>query len=180
MNGFLRWLPLAGGALIVIVSVQLVREKNLRASLRSELRTSTTAWIAGAGTPDLPILVNGAQSSLPRLCEELGALVLYVSREDCRACGQFEPLWHEFVETRDGAGFLELHLDGAGTPSDGPDALLHGTASPGQVVRFLRVEQVPALLVLDGECRIRAAGAGLHSTRLALEAVDRNGPIAGP
>lgn len=165
-------IPLLGAALLVALSVELVRVKGAKSAFEAELHANTQAFLPRDELPDLTLQFATGHRSLPDVCLDSAPVVVYMSMRQCGKCAEINPVWERMAHKHTGVTFLNLHLDSHAERLRRDDPILHASVVPSEVVRTLRVDQVPAILVTDASCRIRAAGAGVHSALFALRTVD--------
>ena len=161
------------GIIVLALSFQVLFAKREVAALRVAVERGTTAFVGGAPLPDVPL--NGGAGGLVTLREACGSaehLLIVLTSSRCPACTRFAKEWGPRVGVRADLQFLALHVQ-EDAPDDSVAVLLlrrAGVAS-SDVVDHLRVQEVPAVISVNRDCTISAAGAGLVASRYLLRTV---------
>ncbi len=157
---------IAMAAVVLGLSVQLVRAKQAIAALSSEVSGSIVHFVAGAELPDVPVLDEKGPGSLRGSCGKHGSVV-YISSAQCPFCAKIAPDLNTLASERTDLRVTNVVV--VGTPADGlrtPARVV--TAAPAMVSEHLHVRVVPAIVAVDSACRIQAAGAGYNASRAVL------------
>lgn len=159
----------AGGALLVVLLAwQLMAEKRENARMRGEIARSTRAFVTGDSLPSLPVrLAAGDSMDVRRLCDGRRPVLLVVSSPACEDCRRLAPEWAR-LGNRPDLTLLVIEPRDAGQPTPPVGRARVVSARPDDIIRSLRIAQVPSVLSIGTDCRVTAAGTGLSASRSVL------------
>jgi len=166
------------GVLVAVLGIQLVREKNHVAQLRSGLFATTRAFVAGTTVPSIPLTqLGGRATTLDSLCWDNSGIVAIFVRESCTLCSELQSDWRELASRMATGRVVLVELDPGreAGPSQEPEGgrVIETFAGAYGPPGTLHPTSVPAVMVSDEACRIQAVSGGLTSTRLLLRTVAR-------
>jgi len=172
LNRLASALPAVLAAIVLGLSVQLIRTKQANASLAAEVASGIHHFVSGADLPDLSVQEEAGPRSLRDTCGERGT-VIYISAASCPFCAKIAPEVNALAGSRNDLLIANVVVEG--TREDGlPAPVRVATAAPAAVANGLHVRVVPAIVAVDSACRIQAAGAGYNASRAVLRFLGRS------
>jgi thiol-disulfide isomerase/thioredoxin len=163
---------IAMAAVVLGLSVQLVRAKQANAALAGEVNGGIEHFVNGAQLGELAVQAATGTGTLRGSCGLKRGTVVYISSATCPFCAKIAPELNALAAARKDLQVTNVVVQG--THADGlkaPASVV--TAAPAAVAEALHVRVVPAVVGVDSACRIRAAGAGYNASRAVLQYVSR-------